>query len=242
MVTTTMRMVDGVHGHTSGSRPRVPLDLVLVECTTGLEQRLVDTATAGNDTNDTTSIGRDNLLGARGELQPSLALVGIVSDDDGVVTRSPRERTTVTDLLLDVADDCTFGDRAEWEDVSDVERGLLARVDELTSVDSLVGNKSLFAQLELVGVAEDDLGERSTATGVVNDLLDDSTNVSVALGEVESAQLSSTLAQAGVRGEDGSSTLSLITNDATYYMSVFRSILLNHSLQVEQQHLIRTHC
>ena len=49
VVTTTVGMVDGVHRHTTSTRPAVALSLELVERTAGLEQRLVDTATAGDD-------------------------------------------------------------------------------------------------------------------------------------------------------------------------------------------------
>jgi len=51
VVTTTVGMLDWVHGDTTDLGPRVALDAVLVECTASLEHRLVDTATSGNDAN-----------------------------------------------------------------------------------------------------------------------------------------------------------------------------------------------
>merc|ERR1719370_2687448 len=42
MVTTTVRMLDGIHGHTTNLGPRVPLSLVLEVGSAGLQQRLVD--------------------------------------------------------------------------------------------------------------------------------------------------------------------------------------------------------
>ena len=63
--------------------------------------------------------------------------------------------------------------------------------------------------LEAVRVAEDDLGERSTTSRVVDDLADDALDVSIALREVERAELGGTLAVGGVGAEDATSTLPL---------------------------------
>lgn len=51
MVTTTMRMLDGVHGHTSNLGPRVALHSVFVESAAGLEDGLVDSSTSSDDSN-----------------------------------------------------------------------------------------------------------------------------------------------------------------------------------------------
>lgn len=50
VVTTTVRMFNGVHGHTTYLWPAVPLHLVLVVGATGLEDRLVNTTAAGHNT------------------------------------------------------------------------------------------------------------------------------------------------------------------------------------------------
>ena len=50
-------------------------------------------------------------------------------------------------------------------------------VDELTSVETLNGDEILSALLVLVGVSEDNLGERSATTSVVHNFLDDSLDV-----------------------------------------------------------------
>src|ERR1700722_5852916 len=80
MVTSTVRMVNWVHSDTTSARPAgrvlfdkekegkierdvlVPLSFVFVICTTGLEQRLVDTTTAGYDTNSGACTSRDSFL------------------------------------------------------------------------------------------------------------------------------------------------------------------------------------
>ena len=216
VVTTTMGMVDGVHGNTTSLRPRVSLDLVLVESTTSLKQRLVNTTTTSNNTNDTTGVGGDDLLGTGRKLQTGLALIGVVSNDDNVVTRGSTKSTSVTRLLLNVGEDGTLRNGAEGKNVTDVQRSLLTGVDELTSVKTLVGNEGLLTLLVLVRVTEDDLGEGSTTTGVVDDLLDDTTDVTVTLSVIEVSKLGSSLSQTGMRGEDRASTLSLIANNTTW--------------------------
>lgn len=153
------------------------------------QEGLVGTSTTSNDTDHATDGALNDLLGAGGELDAGLALVGVVADDGNVVARGAAERATVANLLLDVGDDGTLRDGAEGEDVADGERGVLAGVDELAGVKALVGDEGLGVQLEAVGVAEDDLGQRRATAGVVDDLLHDTTDVTMTLGEVESAEL-----------------------------------------------------
>jgi hypothetical protein len=153
------------------------------------KEGLVGTSTTGNNTDHATDGALDDLLGAGRKLDAGLALVGVVADDGNVVARGTAERTTVANLLLDVGDDSSLRDGAEGEDVADGERGVLAGVDELAGVHALVGDEGLGVQLVAVGVAEDDLGQRRATAGVVDDLLHDTTDVSMALGEVEGAEL-----------------------------------------------------
>jgi len=138
-----------------------------------------------------------------------------VSDNGNVVARGSSKRTTVTHLLLDVGDNGTLWAGAERKDVSDVQAGVLSSVDELTGVHSLVGDEGLGVSLVSVWVAELDAGEWRTTTWVVDDLLHDSTEVSMALGEVEDSELSWVLVEAGVGCEDRATTLSLVTNDSS---------------------------
>merc|ERR1711918_255907 len=55
VVTTTVRVLNRVHRHTTNARPRVPLGLVLVVRSSGFEHRLIDPATARNNANRGTS-------------------------------------------------------------------------------------------------------------------------------------------------------------------------------------------
>lgn len=127
------------------------------------QERLVGTATTGNDTNHTTGLGVDDLLGTRRQLDTGLALVGVVADDGDVATRSAAKSTTVTDLGLDVGNNGTLGHLTDGQDVADGQSSLLSGVDELSSVHALVGDESLGGLLVLVGVAERDTGKGSTS-------------------------------------------------------------------------------
>lgn len=50
VVTSSVGMLDGVHGYSSDTRPAVALGLVLVVGAAGLQQRLVGTSSAGDET------------------------------------------------------------------------------------------------------------------------------------------------------------------------------------------------
>ena len=136
VVTTTMRMVNRVHSDTTSAGPVVTLGLVLVEGTTSLKERLVHSSTASDDTDGRTRAAADRLLRARRKLDARLVLVGSLTDDGRVVSGGAGEGTTVSWALLDVADDRTFGELGDREDVSDGEGCLLATVNESTSVET----------------------------------------------------------------------------------------------------------
>ena len=191
-------MIHGVHGNTTSLGPRVALDSELVLGARSLEQRLVGTATTGDDTNHTTGGVLDDLLGTGGQLDTGLAILGVVANDGHVVTGGTAQSTTVTGLLLDVGDDGTLGNGSQGENVADGQGSVLAGVDELAGVHALVGDEGLGDGLELVGVSELDLGERSTTTSVVDVLVLNAPVVAMALSEVEGTELSRGLVQAGV--------------------------------------------
>ena len=162
VVTTTVRMVNRVHSNTTSTGPVVALGLVLVVRTAGLQEGLVNSSTARNDTDGCTCAAADGLLCTRGETNASLVVLSRVADNSRVVPARPRKRTAVTDLLLDVGDDGTFGELGDGDDVANGEGSLLAAVDEGTGVETLGGDESLLAELVAVGVTENDAGKRST--------------------------------------------------------------------------------
>ena len=148
-------------------------------------ERLVGTSTTGNDTDHSTDGRGDDLLGSGWEPDTSLALIWVVTNDGNVVSGCTSKSTTVTDLLLNVGDDGTLWNLADWENVADGKGGVLSGVDELSSVHALVGDEGLGVKLEAVWVAENNLGERSTTSWVVDNVLHDTTDVSMTLGVIE---------------------------------------------------------
>jgi hypothetical protein len=209
VVTTSVWMLYGVHGNTTDLRPAVTLDGVLVEGTSGLQQRLIGTATSGNDTNLGTDGGRNSLLtsGRKSKLGGSLFLV--VSDNDSVGTRGTGESTTISLLGFNVADNGSLGNGRQRQDVSAGQRGLLSAVDELSGVHTFGTDEQFIVTLVTVLVQELNLADRSTSARVVEDLLDGSSDVSLTFGVVQRSELDGTLAGTRVRSEDGGLTLPL---------------------------------
>lgn len=121
-----------------------------------------------------------------------------MSDDGSVVAGSASECTAVANLFLHITDNGTFGALADGKDVADGECGLFACVDESTGMKSLGCDEGFFTELVLVWIAEDDAGKRGTATSIVDNLLYDSSNVTIALSKVESTELGGGLVVVGV--------------------------------------------
>jgi hypothetical protein len=71
MVTTTMRMLNRIHSHTTHLRPAVPLHSELVVSITSLQHGLLGPSSTGNLSNHSTAATWNDLLGARWELDPA---------------------------------------------------------------------------------------------------------------------------------------------------------------------------
>lgn len=121
LVTTTVRMLDGVHCHTSNSWPVLSLSLVLVPRPVGLKQGLVSSLATGDNTDHGSAGSDDGLSGTGWESESSLLLVLGVTDDDSRSAGSSGERASVSLLALDVGNDGSFGEAVDWENVSDRE-------------------------------------------------------------------------------------------------------------------------
>merc|ERR1719336_3518368 len=82
MVTTTMGMLNGVHGDTTDFRPAVPLCLVLVVGAASLQHRFINTTASCDDTNHG-PVGRgDDLLGSKGKNVSNLEISLLASVDE----------------------------------------------------------------------------------------------------------------------------------------------------------------
>ena len=109
MITTTVRMVHGIHSNTTSTGPAgissdarvsssktgeerkekkdalVALCLELVIRSSGFQQWLVDSSTTSDNPNRSSSITRDRLLRTTRQSDTSLVLLGGMSDDGSVV-------------------------------------------------------------------------------------------------------------------------------------------------------------
>lgn len=157
VVTTTVRVLNRVHSHTTNLRPAVALDLVLVVARTSLKHRLVAATTTRNLTHSRTAARRNGLLGARRKLDTGEARVEVVGDQNAVFTRRLGEGTAVTELGLDVADNGTFRHGVQRQNVTDGQSSLLTGVHELTSVRTFGGDEELLLVAVLLGVTESHL-------------------------------------------------------------------------------------
>lgn len=216
VVSSSVGVLDGIHGNSTHLGPLVTLDAVLVEGAAGLEEGLVGAASASDDADLGTAGGGDGLLAAGREAKAASALVLVVGDYDGVVSGGAGVLSTVSALGLDVADDGPLGDGGEGEDVSDVEGRLLSAVNELAGVHALGGDEELVVTSVLVGVLELDLGDGGSTSGVVDDVLHDAPDVAVLLGVVEGAELHGSLTGAGVGAEDSSLSLTASGDDLSH--------------------------
>lgn len=220
VITTTMGMLYRVHGYTSSLRPAVALGLVFVVSTASLQQGLLDTSSTSNNTDHGAGVGGHHLLGSGGKLEAGLVGIGVVTDDGDVVPGSPGDLTSVADLGLDIGHDGTFGHFSKGEDVADAQLSLPAAVHVHTGVHTFGGDHKLLAEFISIRVAENYLGERCTSSGVVDDLLHDTSDIAVLLGVVQRSESGGPLAVGGVGSEYGSTSLSLCS-DYTSHSSLF---------------------
>merc|ERR1711962_1858558 len=217
MVTTTVRMLDGIHGHTTNLRPRVPLSLVLEVSSAGLQQRLVDSSSTGDDADHRAVAGRNRLLRSRWQFHFRPSHIRVVGDDGGVVAGSSGQFAAISQLLLKLTDDGSLRHGADGHHVADGQRRLLAAVDELARVHALDGDERLLALLKFVGISKLHDGQRRAATGVVNDVFDDAFDVAVAFGVVGEAEAGGAFSMFVVRREDGSRSLTLRSNHSPHF-------------------------
>ena len=139
-----------------------------------------------------------------------------MANDNSVITRTPGEDTTVTHMVLNVANHSSFRNRSERQHIANNKSSLFPTIHELTGVHALGSHEQLVLLLVTEGVAESDPGERCTATRVVNDLSDHALQVPIALTKVETAEPRWSLAVVGVGLEHRPSTLTLSSDYTTH--------------------------
>eukprot|EP00968_Pinguiococcus_pyrenoidosus_P012001 scaffold1016_cov258-Pinguiococcus_pyrenoidosus.AAC.5 len=225
VVTTSERVLHGVHGHTTDLGPLVPLHAVLVVCAAGLEHGLVRPAAAGHDANHRPALVGQGLLRPRRQANAAGALVLVLRDDHAVASGGLDEVASVSDVALDVADHGALRQLSQGQDVAHAEVRLLSAEDELPAVHALRAHHELIVLLVLVRVLELDPRQRRSSPRLMKDLLGtrnqaqtdlhEPLDIAGSLGEVQTPQLGGPLAQAGVALEHRALTLTA----ATYYLT-----------------------
>ena len=109
MVTTTVGMLDGVHGDTSNSGPVSLLGVRSVVGAVGAEHGLVSSLSAGNDADHGSAAALDGLTDAGGESHTSLLAVFGVTNDDGGGAGGAGKSAAVTKLRLTIGNDGSLG-------------------------------------------------------------------------------------------------------------------------------------
>jgi len=178
MVTTTMGMLDWVHGNTSHSWPVSLLGLGLEVGSVGLEDWLVSSLAASDDADHASAGGLDGLSDAGWESDSGLLAILGVTDDDAGGAGSTGKSSAVSLLGLDVGDDGALWHGADWENVANSEGGLRSSVNKLAGVHALNCDEKLSVLLVFVLVFKDDLGEWGTTAWVVHDVSHNALDVS----------------------------------------------------------------
>jgi len=188
LVTTTEGMVNGIHGNSSNLRPSLSESLHLVVNSTSLKDGLINSFTGGDETDHSSGNTGKGLSGTGGKLDSGLAQIIGVTDNDSGSTGASGELTLITRLVFDVTDGSTFGDLVDGEDVTSGEGSLGTSIDELTSVHSFNSEEMAVLKSVLIRVSEDNLSKGSTTTGVMEDLSDDTLDVTISFSEIENSE------------------------------------------------------
>lgn len=216
LVTTTVGMLDGVHSDTSNSGPSVSLGLVLPCGSTSLEHRLVSSLATSNNTNHGSVVTLDGLSDTGGKSNSSSGTLFGVADDDSGGTGSSSVGATVTELSLNVGNDSTLGHLVNWHDVANGQTGFLSCVDVHSRVHSLDSNEVLSALFVSVLVSEDNLGERSTSAGVMDNVPHNTLNVTLSLSIIDSSEAGGRNSFTSVCFESRGFTVTLSSDDSSH--------------------------
>lgn len=192
VVTTTMGMVDGVHTNTLNLRPVGSLSLVEMELVSCLQDRLFSSSSSSDQTDGGSAGSREGLSGSGWESNSSLGAIVRLTDDGGIAAGGSSESSSISFISLDVANDGTFSNFSKGKYVSDCDVSAGSAVDVLTSVGSFSSEEVLFSSFISIGVSEGDFSEGSSSSGVVEDLFNDTSNVSVSFGVIQTTISSST--------------------------------------------------
>lgn len=202
MVTSSVRMLDWVHGNTSNSWPVSLLGLGLVVGSVSLEERLVSSLATSTDADHASAGSLDGLSDTGWESDSGLlAIFGVTNDNSGG-TRGSGESSTVSLLGFNIGANGSLWHGGDWENVADGQGCFGSSVNKLAAVHALNCDEKLSVLLEFVLISETNLSERSASAWVVNNVLHDSLDVSSTLSEVQSSETCWSNSLRGVGLED----------------------------------------
>jgi len=216
MVTTTMGMLNGVHGNTSDSWPVLSLTLGFEPGVGGLEEWLVSSLSTSANSNHGSAGTLNGLSGTRWKSNSGLlTIIGVTNDDSGG-SGSSGERSSISELTLAVRDDGTFWHSVDWKNISNGEGSFGSAVDKLAGVHSFDGDEILSSLLVSVCVSEDNFREWGTSAWVMNDVLYNTLHISLSLNIVESSESSRSDSVGAVRRENKTASMSLGSDASTH--------------------------
>jgi hypothetical protein len=209
VVSSSVGMLYWILRHTTNLGPVVALHSILVVSVSGLQKRLVGTSTSSYNADLCTYSRGNSFLSSGGKTETGGSFLVVVGNNNSEGSRSTSKSTTITNLRLNVAHDCSLGYRGEGKHVSYGESSFLSTVNVLSGVHTLGTKHKLVIPLETVCIEELNLSYWSSTTGVMHDFLHNSTDVSVLLSVVNGTELHRSLTGTGVSLEDGGLTLPL---------------------------------
>jgi len=132
-----------------------------------------------------------------------------VTDDDAGSSGSTGEGATVSEFGLNAGNNGTFGHRVDGEDIADLEGSFLTGIDEHTGVHAFNSNEILSIESISVLVSELDLSKWGSTSRIVNDILDDSLDVTLSLTKIKCSKFGWSNSLVSVCCEDTAASVSL---------------------------------
>lgn len=189
VISSSVRVFNWILRHTSDTRPRLVLDLVLVVGSSCLQQWLINTASSSDHPNDSTAMGVQSLSGTRWVSNTGLLTILGMSNDHTAASGCPGNLTTIHRMSLNSGNDSSFRTRSEGEQITRHQCSRLSGLDVHTGVQTLYADPSVLQETELVPVPEHNLAHRGATARLVEDLLDNSSNLVMPLREIEWTEL-----------------------------------------------------
>ena len=123
LISSSVRMVDGVHRHTSNSWPTLPLCLVFVELVSSLANWLVGPSSPGNNAHHGSAVAWDGSPGSTGESDSSLgSVLGVPNDNSGGAGGSSKG-SSIPSFGFTVGDYGSFWELVHWQYISHSQGG-----------------------------------------------------------------------------------------------------------------------